>query len=594
MQGVFADYPLGITGPLNIRHTADGFILESAELSLGKGSLNARFRFGREDVMVDASFHGFPLEMSRLLGYPDLLGSAEGEIRLAGRPGRPDGTISFSVSDVRLKRPSARRIDPAYLAGKAVLEQGHIKAGLSIEGLSTKPITANLQAPLDFSLSPFMFSIPSQGEIQGQIRAETDLAAIPEIFLLEDQIIEGLMDIALSVTGTVEAPVLEGSLSISGGGYENTEIGTIVKDIQIRIKGEKETLVLEEARATDGQKGSISAKGWLRIFSLRAFESQVDLMLNDATLLRRFDLTANTNGHLTFSGEPKAFSLSGNLKIGPAEVHIPDRFPPEVTEMEVIEINRWGEETKPEERPKPDIYGRLNLDLLLDFPGRIFVRGRGLDSEWKGSLQITGNARDPLITGVLSVIRGHFNMFDKRFLLTSGAITFDGKAPPRPGIDVTAENRRSDLTARMRFSGNPSSLNLTLESDPILPQDEILARVLFGRSISETTPIQALRLAQALNALRGRGGVLDFMGRTRRFIGLDQLDIRQPEESGGETTVSIGKYLAEGVFVEMEKGVDTESSKVSVEVELTPNITIESESGSNSEGGVGLNWKWDY
>jgi translocation and assembly module TamB len=188
----------------------------------------------------------------------------------------------------------------------------------------------------------------------------------------------------------------------------------------------------------------------------------------------------------------------------------------------------------------------------------------------------------------------HFNMFDKRFLLTSGAITFDGKTPPRPGIDVTAENRRSDLTARMRFSGNPSSLNLTLESDPILPQDEILARVLFGRSISETTPIQALRLAQALNALRGRGGVLDFMGRTRRFIGLDQLDIRQPEESGGETTVSIGKYLAEGVFVEMEKGVDTESSKVSVEVELTPNITIESESGSNSEGGVGLNWKWDY
>ena len=84
------------------------------------------------------------------------------------------------------------------------------------------------------------------------------------------------------------------------------------------------------------------------------------------------------------------------------------------------------------------------------------------------------------------------------------------------------------------------------------------------------------------------------MGRTRRFIGLDQLDIRQPEGSGGDTTVSIGKYLAEGVFVEMEKGVDTESSKVSVEVELTPNISVESESGSNSEGGVGLNWKWDY
>lgn len=594
MQGIFADYPLGINRPLNIRHTADGYILEPVELNLGEGSLHAASRFSSKDLMLDASFQDIPLEMFRLLGYPDLLGSAKGDIRVAGEPDRPDGTISLSVSDFRLKRPGAHKIDTAHLAGKAVLKEGLLQAGLSVEGLSTRPITANLLAPMDFSLSPFSLSMPAHGEIQGQIRAETDLSVIPEILLLEDQIIEGLMDMALFVTGTVGAPVLEGSLRISGGAYENTNIGTIIKDIQIRIKGEGETLVLEEARATDGQKGSISARGWLRLVSLRDFNSQVDLLLNDAVLLRHFDLTANTNGHLSLSAEPKAFSLKGNLRIGPAEVHIPDRLPPEVTEIEVIEINREGEETKPEEKSGPDLFGKLKLDLSLDFPGRIFVRGRGLDSEWRGSLQIAGNARDPLITGALSVIRGHFNMFGKRFLLTNGAITFDGKVPPLPGIDVTAENRRSDLTARIHFSGNLSALSLTLESDPMLPQDEILAMVLFGRSISETTPIQALRLAQALNTLRGRSGVLDFMGRTRRFIGLDQLDIRPPEGSGGETTVSIGKYLAEGVFVEMEKGVDTESSKVSVEVELTPNITIESESGSNSEGGVGLNWKWDY
>jgi translocation and assembly module TamB len=274
---------------------------------------------------------------------------------------------------------------------------------------------------------------------------------------------------------------------------------------------------------------------------------------------------------------------------------IPDRLPPEITEIEVIEINRPEGEYLPVQKPKSPFAENLNLNLKIDVPGRVFVRGRGLDSEWKGMLQIMGNAQEPSITGMLSVVRGNFIFFGKRFTLATGAINFDGMIPIIPRFEVTAENKRSDLTARLQFRGTPSEFSLNLESEPSLPSDEILARVLFGRNINQITPIQALRIAGALNTLSGRSGLIDFMGRTRKFVGLDQLEIKQAEEGNGETSVSIGKYLADGVFVEMEKGVGTDSSsKVLVEIELTPNTTIESETGSDSEGGIGLNWKWDY
>ncbi|MGA1840263.1 MAG: translocation/assembly module TamB domain-containing protein [bacterium] len=395
--------------------------------------------------------------------------------------------------------------------------------------------------------------------------------------------------------GEVKAPKISGNIYLANGTYENSNTGTLLKDIQVSIIGQEQKLVLEKFQATDGEKGRISAQGWLRIISAGDIISQMDLNLHDATLLRGYDRAVTTNGHLVFSGSNKKADLSGNIIVGPAELTIPERLPPEITDIEVIEINRPEGEDISVSKPKSPIAENINLSLKIDIPGRVFVRGRGLDSEWKGALQVMGNAQNPSITGMLSIVRGNFIFFGKRFILTTGTINFDGMVPVTPRFEVTAENRRSDLTARLLFKGTPSAFSLNLESEPTLPSDEILARVLFDRNINQITPIQALRIAGALNTLSGRSGLIDFMGRTRKFVGLDQLEIKQSEEGNGETSVSIGKYLADGVFVEMEKGMGTDnSSKVLVEIELTPNTTIESETGSDSQGGIGLNWKWDY
>lgn len=49
----------------------------------------------------------------------------------------------------------------------------------------------------------------------------------------------------------------------------------------------------------------------------------------------------------------------------------------------------------------------------------------------------------------------------------------------------------------------------------------------------------------------------------------------------------MGKYLSDRVYLEAEQGLDNQSSKASVSVEVTPKITFESEIGANSEGGIG-------
>ena len=87
---------------------------------------------------------------------------------------------------------------------------------------------------------------------------------------------------------------------------------------------------------------------------------------------------------------------------------------------------------------------------------------------------------------------------------------------------------------------------------------------------------------------------MDVVGRTREILGLDQLTLTGEGQSAEDAELLAGKYLTEKVYLEAERGITPMSGKVSLEIQLTPNISAVTEIWENSAGGIGLNWKWDY
>jgi translocation and assembly module TamB len=224
----------------------------------------------------------------------------------------------------------------------------------------------------------------------------------------------------------------------------------------------------------------------------------------------------------------------------------------------------------------------------------VFVRGRGLESEWDGRIAAKGTAADPRLSGTLQIRRGYFDLLDKRFNLRRGVITFSGQSPPNPQIDIEAVAEATDITAIVRIGGDATKPTLALDSEPPLPQDEVLSRLLFNRPVNSITPLQAVQLAAAVNRLAGGGvGVLD---RLRGVLGVDTLDVSGGDDANGDagTTVRAGKYLSEGVYVEGETGTADQSSRARVEVEILPNLSLQAETGADANSGVGIKWKYDY
>jgi translocation and assembly module TamB len=87
---------------------------------------------------------------------------------------------------------------------------------------------------------------------------------------------------------------------------------------------------------------------------------------------------------------------------------------------------------------------------------------------------------------------------------------------------------------------------------PQLPQDELLSRILFGTSITNLSPPEAIQLAAAVASLQAGEGGLDPINAVRRAVGLDRLRIVPADVATGQgTAISAGKYIGRKLYVEV-------------------------------------------
>jgi translocation and assembly module TamB len=183
----------------------------------------------------------------------------------------------------------------------------------------------------------------------------------------------------------------------------------------------------------------------------------------------------------------------------------------------------------------------------------------------------------------------------KSFRLERGTIRFTGSNDIDPLLDLSAEHNTSGLTALVHVRGSASKPKITLTSRPSLPESEIASQVLFGTDSTNLTPGQSLQLASAIATFSGTGGAVGILDSTRRALGVDVINFGESEQDPNNTRVSVGKYVAEGVYIEVESGTGEESrTATTVEVEVLPDVRIEG--GTTETGGnkVGIKWKWDY
>ncbi|MBF0262138.1 MAG: translocation/assembly module TamB domain-containing protein [Magnetococcales bacterium] len=559
------------------------------ELALGDATLSGGWK--REGKRVDGNLSAQgDLDLIRRLGLGAMRGKSTLAMHVSGPVERPNLEARVTVTQGRSSSASWRHLPPLDLSLSAEVNDGREpRLSWSARGLAPEEARGELVVPMRIlGRAPWVELVPD-GRLAGGLKAGIPLAELgkwsdPERFGR----LEGVVRVDLVAGGTLNQPVVRGGAELERGHLELVESGTILHGITLNLKAEGEELLLESFTATDGDKGRLRATGRVRLDPEHHFPITLDATLEEATLVRRDDLTASMSGPLRLRGDLTGLRLSGELTVNRAEFH-PGKAADE--EIQVVELDepRAGETT-----PTPSGSGlfpkETRLEVTALIPGRLFVRGMGLDSEWLGELKLAGTLAEPKVAGQMRVRRGHLDLLERRFQLTEGALTFDGNWPPEPWIAMEATVKRGEITTHVGLEGAARRPRVKLTSDPLLSEEEIISHLLFDRATDAITPAQALRLAVAVKTMQGGG--IGLLGKLQRGLGIDRLDVGGSSLESG--TVSAGKYVTDEIYLEVEKGIKADSGRINVEIEMTPQIYLKTGVDAKSNGDVGVQWKKDY
>ncbi len=228
------------------------------------------------------------------------------------------------------------------------------------------------------------------------------------------------------------------------------------------------------------------------------------------------------------------------------------------------------------------------LDVTISAPGRIFVRGRGLDAELAGTLRVGGTTDNIVPAGQFNLLRGRLDILTKRFTIDEGLVQLQGALTPY--IRFSASTRSDGITATILIEGDASAPEIRFLSSPELPEEEVVAHLLFGRSLTSLSPFQAAQLASAVATLAGKGGE-GLVSRLRSSFGLDDLDVTADEE--GAAALRAGKYLSEKVYTDITIGSDGKS-ELNLNLDVRPGVKVKGSLQSDGGTGIGIFYEKDY
>jgi translocation and assembly module TamB len=524
-----------------------------------------------------------------------LAGSIDADVVVESQGQWLAGRLDLRVNDLALAERQKATVPPlqgelaAAWSGRVVQAEGRLR------GLGGEDLTLAGRLPLAVDARTLAVRPESGAPISATLRWAGELASLFEALPLPDHRLSGRGRVALDVSGTVAAPRVDGEAQVTGGRYEHLTYGTLLEGLDGGAVLGPGGVATVRMSASDGGDGEVSAEGRVAILG-EAPAIELDLRFRNATLVRRDDVTATADGGIRYAERGASQRLEGRVETRGVEIRLVKSLPPSVVYLQVTEVGRDGRIVRPP--PPEETSGKsIEADLTLDFPGRVFVRGRGLESEWKGSLRIRGPVEAPRIDGTLEVVRGDFTFAGKRFVLHRGRIDFDGSPEVDPRLAVDAEYAGSDITGIVSISGRASRPEITLSSRPSLPQSEILPRVLFGKRSSQLGPAEALQIALALDTLRGGSGVGEnLLGASRNLLGVDILTL-EPGEGDEGSAVRIGRYIGDRLYIETRQGTKPGTSRYRAEVEVIEDIAVEGEfgeTGQGAQGSVGLRWEFDY
>ncbi|MFT8736345.1 MAG: translocation/assembly module TamB domain-containing protein [Zymomonas mobilis] len=426
-------------------------------------------------------------------------------------------------------------LNPEKLALRAVIQDNNQIVGRAqVEWLKERNLTPTIA---QFRQMP----------MRAQIRFKGASETLWRLLGIDNIDLSGGLAFFTDINGSINHPIMTGKLAMNQGRLEGATTGLTIDQVQLQGNFADTSLIINHFSGDTSNKGRVDGKATVDFAAAQGIGLAIHMRAEDAVLINRDDFKATVSGDLALDSEGDGGRISGDIQIKRANYQLGKTSNASIPRLPIREINQIEENPVSQTPPKAWV-----LDLKTHAHNRLNVTGMGLDSEWRAELDIGGSVDNPSIRGRTDLIRGNYDFAGRRFTIDRGNIRFQGEVPVEPALDLTARATLNSTDATIHVTGTALKPEINFTSNPAMPEDELLAQLLFGSSLTNLSAPEALQLASALNQLRHGGANVDPINNVRKLARLDRLRITSSSQNSQKTAVAAGKYIGRHTYVEVE------------------------------------------
>ncbi len=456
------------------------------------------------DFYVDAVTHGRQLDLN---AHSDF---GEADLTILGSVGlEPDFPADLNLAFHHLDVNSLLRI---YLPGK-ITGRSPLEGTLHVRGPLRMPRELKASAELQSfnvevehvqvqNVGPIRFEVADQVVLVESLHlagSGTDFTAHGRVHLAGTQEVDlgmdgtvnmtlfqslnpkilarGTLGVKINASGRLFDPVLQGRLEVKNTFVSHNDFPSGLSDMNGVLQFDRNRVQIESLTGTTGGgtvklTGSATYQGGAFLLDFGATAQGVRLRYPPG-------VSSTANADLRLTGSSNAAVLSGDVL---------------VTKLAVTPGFDFGAYI---ERSRQTVFladsdslqNRLKLDVHVTTTPELQMQTAIARLSGNADLHVRGTAERPAILGRVEVLEGEINFNGNKYNLERGDVTFANPSKTQPVIDLRATTRVRDYDITVQFRGDasqPNGLKVTWQSEPQLPEADVIALLALGRTQEES------------------------------------------------------------------------------------------------------------
>ena len=513
-----------------------------------------------------------PVEIPRN-GGPATFNASLRELDPAALPGAPDGVRGRISVDAQV---AATRADLMALEGQISFPQLEVafnRLTLAQEQPSVVKISGGIARVEQFSLSGSVGTLAAAGTIGLAGRRALNVAAngklnIAAVSFFTDAVrAEGVTTLQVAARGTLDDPELNGFVDLADAmlAIDEPTIAAERLSARVDLSGRRVTLTSLTGEVNGGQ---LTASGFAVLGDGGVSDVDLQFSTDDFAFDAPLDLRSLSDATIRMTRRGDEFAVEGQVRIDEAgltgDVNFDTGLLAAMTARRKLDLT---EERSP-------LLERVRFNINVDTATPILVDNNLAKAEIGVDVRVLGTVYETGLSGRLTVLEGgEITLNERRYEVERGVITFLDERRIYPSFDLLLNTSARNYDITLAVTGTPGETETTLTSDPTLPEPDIMAMLVTGRTLDEMRGEEyEVAREQVLSYLTGRVG--STLGRgIERASGLSEVRIEPnliANEADPGARLTVGQEITDELNLVYSSNLTDSSDQIWVaEYDLT-------------------------